>query len=141
MKYRKGFVTNSSSCSFLIQNISDEKIKLKDIIEDWEDYITAFYNCEVDMSFRYGINSFIKSYPSVEEFKKKLRAECNRIHRKQLKPNETIFEEFSDHLDTEFGYMSILIHECTEDSEGWLDNYMKTPESNKFAIKMIESHH
>lgn len=47
MKFRKGFVSNSSSCSFIIKNKTEDTLTVKDFAEEvhymYDAYIERFY--------------------------------------------------------------------------------------------------
>ncbi len=132
MKIRNSFVTNSSSSSFLITNISDEYLSLKDLMDDWEDYIRDEYESEItEYSDEYR-KKFLKEYPTFEDYMAAVKKSTNMLYRKKLAPNDDLELECGDH-EYEDGLASVFIHNS---AFMYADSH-----SNRFKVKMIESHH
>ncbi len=132
MKIRNSFVTNSSSSSFLISNISEEYLSLKDLMDDWKDYILEEYESEItDYGNEYK-RKFLKQYPTFEDFMEEVKKSTNMLYRKKLAPNDDLELECGDH-ECDDGWASVLIHNSS---------FMyASSHSDRFKVKMIESHH
>ncbi len=132
MKVRNSFVTNSSSSSFLITNVSDEPKKITDFIKLIEDDIRKEYHERRDIWEEDGKdNWFTNTYPTFKEYFEKALKDAEKLYDKELEPNEDIVKECGDHQDDD-GLAEYFIH-----AHNWLDSDY----SRDFYIIEIESHH
>lgn len=111
MKFRKGFVTNSSSSSFIVQNLSNRTLNNEDIAKMMETEFLEYQKsiwCDDNKTFEdFIVDS--KSTPFV------------------LKPNESTEIECGDHSDD--GLFENTIH------------YLDDIKHKDFSIEFKESHH
>ena len=113
MKIRNSFVTNSSSSSFLITNISNEPKTLQDYIHEKEKD-----------------EWFLNMYPNKEAYIEKALQDAENLYDGVLQPGESIEKECGDHHEDD-GLAQYFIH-----SETW-----NAPIHPSFEIECLESHH
>lgn len=118
MKFRKSFVTNSSSCSFLIENLSDERKALSDLAQEFADNLT------VESAL-----IFYRHYENgIEELKQEIVNDAPKII---MEPHSSVKLECYDDMRNAFGgtiYYDVFIV-C--------DNKKET---DNLRITMLESH-
>lgn len=119
MKFRKTFVTNSSSCSFLIENKSDEHKTLTDFAHE------LINNLSED-AIRYYEDYY---EGGIEEFKKKvIYFSPGSVH---LSPHSSVEIECGDSVCDDGAFEAIVHYECIYGNNNL----------NNFAVKMLENHH
>lgn len=128
MKIRNSFITNSSSSSFLITNISDEPKTLKDFFKEIKDDIEKEW-VESISGYTYGLE-FHQQYPTFDDFYNKVLQDSDNLYDKIIDPNQSIKKECGDH-PSEDGYAEYFIHMHT-----WLESNYQT-----FEITELENHH
>ena len=130
MKVRNSFVTNSSSSSFLITNISDYPKTLKDYIHEIEDEIGIDYKERRQFWEDEKDEWFLNKYPNKEAYIEEALKDAEALYDGILEPGESIERECGDHHEDD-GLAQYFIH-----SETW-----NPPIHPSFDIQCLESHH